>query len=199
MVTLMHFDQTTSWQIREDLDYSLTLALYVRDAAGLTPYVAVEQDIPPLLPVVPAQRHDIDLGVAAREWPQWWVRALQRPVEPPLLPEGPGWDELDDLPVVRRLAEQQHRHYWTWMGAAKAEEIRRARSDQAMHLTRFVNAFEARLSRPVRPFRLHLRVLPVDAAAGWVLDEQQVLVTSRLLDDPVALEQVLGPVVSVLA
>ncbi|NAZ84086.1 hypothetical protein GTR02_19960 [Kineococcus sp. R8] len=199
-----------SWQIRENLDRHLATALYVRDAAGLRPFVVGEPDVGDLWPEVTVGA-DADaaaeLSRAVSEWPQWWARALHGPpVGPsdaePLPPGPPDWRGLEDLPAVRALAERHHRDAARWVDAARAEvqvgRLARGGRDP-LHLTHFVNGFEQRLGRPVRPFALHLRLLPLAEPVGWVLDGQQVLVSTRLLLDPGAVERFLDPVVAALA
>ena len=163
---------------------------------------------------------EVDLGQAVREWPIWWARSLQQvpPEAPPATadealrmgpPSPPHWHGLQDLPAVRALAQRHHRDFWRWLNTVEHDEIerhhgsRRGRrggsSSDPLHLTRFVNAYEHRLGRPVRPFTLRLRLLPLQQPAGWVLDERQVLLSTALRGDAPALEELLEPVVSALA
>ncbi|WP_432485829.1 hypothetical protein, partial [Kineococcus esterisolvens] len=157
---------------------------------------------------------DVDLSQAVREWPIWWARALhQVPLtQPPTTPEElreaappapPDWHGLQDLPAMRTLAERHHHDIRHWLREIKHNEIERCRgrrgSSDPLHLTHFVNAYAQRLGRRVRPFTLHLRLLPLQQPAGWVLDEQQVLLSTALREDADALERLLEPVVSALA
>lgn len=105
---------------------------------------------------------------------------------------------MDDLPVVRDLGERLHDDFWQWLRPVTRHELEQARPD-GLHLTRFVNGLETELRRPARPFRLRVRVIPVGGATGWVIDENQVLVTPGLRDDATALTRFLRPVVSALA
>ncbi|WP_337063411.1 hypothetical protein [Kineococcus sp. G2] len=157
---------------------------------------------------------DVDLSQAVREWPIWWARALHQvpPTQPPTTPEElreaappapPDWHGLQDLPAMRTLAERHHHDIRHWLREIKHNEIERCRgrrgSSDPLHLTRFVNAYAPRLRRRVRPFTLHLRLLPLQQPAGWVLNEQQVLLSTALREDADALERLLEPVVSALA
>ncbi|WP_380159298.1 hypothetical protein [Kineococcus sp. R86509] len=216
----MHFAGTMSWQIREGIDHNLAMALYVRDAAGLEPYVVTEPDVSVLDPPVPTHvatgggdssaQAMTDLRLAVREWPTWWTRALQQvsattPQEaqeagPPAPPE---WRGLQDLPTMRALAQLHHPDFWRWLDAPKHTERERQRGQHGgsdpLHLTHLVNGYERRLGRPVRPFTLHLRLLPLQQSVGWVLDEQQILLSTRLREDAAAMERLLEPVILALA
>ena len=214
----MHFAGTMSWQISAGIDQNLAMALYVRDAAGLEPYVVTEPDVGVLDPAVHATTDSdtssdhavVDLRLAVREWPTWWARALQqvpatniREAQDAGPPAPPEWLGLQDLPAMRALAQRHHHDFWRWLDVAEhiqGERQRgpRGRSDR-LHLTHLVNGYERRLGRAVRPFTLHLRLLPLSQPLGWVLDEQQVVLSTRLREDTPALERFLEPVISALA
>lgn len=238
---VVHVAGTRGWQIGEGIASHLAMALYVRDAAGLSPYVLTEPDVGALHPPVPAPPPEpahaadgfqeavgdvhvgagIDLRLAAREWPIWWARALQQapPETAPVTPEemlqaappaAPDWHGLEDLATMRALAQEHHDDFWRWLDEVTQEEIshhrvprglrgRRRGGSDPLDLTRFVNGYERRLGRAVRPFTLHLRLLPLAEPVGWVLDEHQVLLSTRLREDAPALERLLAPVIAALA
>lgn len=151
-----------SWRVAQGLDYSLALVLYVRDTLDLRPRLLLPQDVAPLEPaVVPMPRDVLDRvdAAAVTELTSWWTKALKHPSNPPLLPDTPGWAGMDDLPVARDLAQRFHVDFWEWLRPAKAHELEQAQSD-GLQLTRFVNGLEKELGRPVRPFRLSIRVIP---------------------------------------
>jgi len=174
------------------------MVLYLRDAAGLGRYVLPEPDLPPLEPVVPPRRHDVDLRLAIREWERWWTRTVRSPRSMPP-PRPPEWVELADLPAMRALAEQHVEDFWIWMGTVRNAELERQQSGDSLHLTHFVNGFEEKLGRPVRPFVLTMTELPLAGAGGWVLDPNHVLISTQLSDDASALRTFLQPVVQALA
>ena len=189
------------WQIGQDLDYALALVLFVRDAIDLQSRLTLPQDVAPLEPAVLLEPRDVRDGLgeaAVEELHRWWTVAIRQPAESPLLPGLPGWDGMDGLPDARNLAERLQVDFWQWLQPAKEHELQQARSDR-LHLTHFVNGLETELGRPVRPFRLRIRVIPVGGATGWILDEHEVLVTPGLRDDATALTCFLRPVVSALA
>ncbi|MCI3927395.1 hypothetical protein MO973_45210 [Paenibacillus sp. TRM 82003] len=121
-------------------------------------------------------------------------------------PSPPHWRGLQDSPAMRDLAQRHHRDFWHWLNDIKLDQSaqhrsghdRSSASHERLDLTRFVNAYEHRLGRRVRPFTLHLRLLPLQQPAGWVLDEHQVLLSTTLREDTPALKQLLEPVVSAL-
>ncbi|MFD0485397.1 hypothetical protein ACFQ46_22620 [Kineococcus sp. GCM10028916] len=215
----MHRAGTISWQIREGIDKHLAMALYIRDAAGLDPYVVTEPDVGALHPTVLSQPTDqtgasvdatLDLRAAVQQWPTWWARALQQvpattveEAQEAAPPSPPEWHGVHDLPAVRALVQRHHRDFWSWLDTADQGELDRYRgqrgSGDPLHLTRFVNAHEHQLKRPARPFTLHLRLLPLQQPVGWVLDEQQVVLSTGLREDARALEQLLAPVIAGLA
>jgi hypothetical protein len=215
----MHLAGTMSWQIHEGIDQHLAMALYVRDIAGLDPYVVTEPDVGALHPAVsppPIERGGggadaaFDLRAAVQQWPTWWARALQQvpattveEAQEAAPPSPPQWRGVENLPAVRALVQRYHRDFWRWLDTVDHEEPERHRgrrgSSDPLHLTRFVNAYQHRLGRPVRPFTLHLRLLPLQQPVGWVLDEQQVVLSTGLREDARALEQLLAPVIAVLA
>lgn len=195
----MHIRGSVSWDIRRGVDHGLARALYVRDAVGLAPYVAVLPDIPSMHPAVTRTQQAVDLRSAVQQWPQWWDRELARREQPPDSPPRPEEANIDDLPTVQGLAEVLHRDFWAWRNTVTRAEADRATSEDPVHLVGLVNSFERRLCRPVRPFRLNLREVPVLEPLGWVLDEESVLVTTGLTNDPRATEEFLEPVIAALA
>lgn len=206
------------WSISEGIDENLAMALYVRDAAGLEPYVVTEPDVGVLYPHLHAAtdgddegaQAEVDLRLAVREWPTWWSRALQQvpattlqEVRDSLPSAPPEWRGLQDLPAMRALAQHYYGGFRRWLdtpGQTEGERYRgwRGGSDP-LALTTLVNGYERRLGRPVRPFSLRLRLLPVSQPVGWVLDEQQVMLSTGLREDAPALERLLAPVLAALA
>lgn len=186
----MHLRGTVSWEVREDLAVAPLLALYVRDAAGLTPYVVGDPDVGPLQPA--PQRAEEVSAAAVHEWPLWWHRALTEPVRP---------DEADlaDLPALRPLVQRHLRAFSRWHADREREWADRFRHGDPLRVTHWVNGFERRLGRPVRPFRLTVRLLPVAEPVGWVLAGDDVLVSTALRRDARAYEEFLTPVVDALA
>jgi hypothetical protein len=100
---------------------------------------------------------------------------------------------------VRALAERHHRACWRWIDDRKREQADRFRQDDPLHVTRWVNGYERRLGRPVRPFRLTVRLLPLTESVGWVLSRDDVLVSTALRRDARAFEEFFAPVVDALA
>lgn len=170
------------------------LAFYVRDLAGIGPFVL--PDLPPLVPKVEEQlRPPTNRGRATAEWERWW-----RSIDDELLgllpaPRPPQWHGLEAAPTLRGLLEEHFNEACSWVRAAQVD----AHRPGSLHLTHFVNGFEQRLARPVRPFLLRMTEVPVNGAQGWILTDTHVLVSSLLLRDEPALEAFLDPVVQRLA
>lgn len=185
----VHRRGTTSWEVREDFAVAPLLALYVRDAAGLAPYVVGDPDVGPLQPA--PRRVDEVSAAAVREWPIWWHRALTEPVRPDT-------SDLADLHAVRPLVQRHLRAFSRWH-ADREREWADEHSRRPPDLTRWINGYEGRLGRPVRPFRLTVRLLPLAEPVGWVLSGDDVLVSTRLQADGAAFRAFLAPVVDAMA
>lgn len=197
----VHLRGTASWEVREDFDRGLLLALYVRDAEGLTPFVVSEPAVgePEVgaLDPAPDTTTAAPSSAAVREWGIWWHRALTEPPQVP--PSPPDWNGLEHLPTVRVLAERHHRKFWGWIDDRTREQADSRRKGDPVDLTRWVNGYERRLGRPVRPFQLGVRLLPLAEPVGWVLAGDEVLVSTALRRDARAYEEFLTPVVDALA
>ncbi|NHC15953.1 hypothetical protein [Motilibacter deserti] len=170
------------------------MALYLRDLAGVGPYVL--PDLPPLVPPVECAGDELDLGAAIREWERWWASMDVRLPGLLPMPRPPDWGGLEDAPTLRALLERRFPEAEAWVQGAKAAAAGRRRS---LHLTHFVNGFEQRLGRPVRPFRLWVGEVPVRGSAGWTLDDGHVLVSSELATDESELEAFLAPLIQAVA
>ena len=93
-----------SWRFMEDDAQFLHLALFVRDAAGLT--VARSDDIPPRLagelPYHGEALTGAGRGAAAGQWVTWWYRLLAQAVREALRGNAPDGDQ-DPLARVRAV------------------------------------------------------------------------------------------------
>ncbi|WP_328291540.1 hypothetical protein OG218_02060 [Kineococcus sp. NBC_00420] len=197
-MVVMHMAGVPSWQIKSGFDGPLTLALYVRDAAGLGRYASAQPDLPPLQPSVAVQPVGVDLGEAIRQWERWWPRALAERSDDAAPFGPPRWPGLEDLPVLQALVEQHFEDFTRWSRQVQLAEQARAENG-SLGLVHFVNSYEGTLGRPLRPFSLNLREVPVEGSAGWVLEPGVVVVSSALLDDERSLEAFLRPVIDSLA
>ncbi|MBP2474579.1 hypothetical protein JOF53_003451 [Crossiella equi] len=169
-----------SWTVSISEDRALSQALFLRDALALC---AAEDPFPlvePSVPVIGANR--VDRAAAEREWVVWLEELLyrQRRTE-------------RDRPVLSEAAR-------TLAGAFQAWQ--RSRCEGAAgegRVTEFVRAFEARLGRPARPFRLDITVAPVAGRFWWQRGSADLLVSPGLLADAKAFEIEFDPVVRALA
>lgn len=173
-----------SWTVSISEDSALNSALFVRDALALSapedPFPLVE----PSVPVIGANR--VDRVAAEREWVAWLDELLygQRrgARDRPVLTEAA-------LDLVEPLREWQRERLDGLAGPRYG----------GLFITDFVNSFERRLGRPVRPFGLTITVAPVRGRFFWQRGSADLLASPALLDDPKAFEIEFDPIVRALA
>ncbi|WHT20397.1 hypothetical protein N8J89_04835 [Crossiella sp. CA-258035] len=173
-----------TWTVSISEDSALSGALFVRDALALS---APEDPFPlaePSVPVIGANR--VDRDAAEREWVAWLDELLygQR-------------RSARDRPVLTAAALELVEPLREW------ERQRRSGDDGprygGLFITEFVNSFEDRLGRPVRPFGLTITVVPVRGRFFWQRGSADLLASRSLLEDPKAFEIEFDPVVRALA
>jgi hypothetical protein len=219
----MQLAGTTSWRMATDEPQSLLMALYVRDASGLSPQV--DPDIPSLEPGVPFREKPSPVDrVASAQWGDWWQQ---------LLDGGGFWPDHKSPPDVSRLRadpELQRIFYWpsrylppdfvglsgtpelqalvrrhyeaarVWSDARKHEFVALSTARQRVSLeSEVVRTVERDLGRAARPFAFDLRVLPVASVRAWHLSPDRALVTRALFRDRAAYGKWLRPIVLELA
>lgn len=166
-----------NWQLSVDMPSCALVALYVRDATGLT--YDGKLALPPLEPAVPRVALDPrDQAAASREWAEAWQEMLNAGMRDPM-------GRLEQPSANRPLP----RLVETVLPAARAWSARRRgehaeRSVNGSHCeAQAVRDFGRRLYRPIRPFQLRITELPVASATGWRLNDQHSLVSTRLRCD----------------
>lgn len=191
------------WQFGVGEPQHLVLALYVRDAAGLTP--AIDPVIPPLRPAVAARPELVQEGERAAvtgQWESWWQHlwSIEDVARTSLLPE-----HVPD--VGKHALHQVVQALWSdaqeYCAARKQEHIAYRRTMRLPHQTPeasvLATATRRRGLRRRRPVRLRVSELPVATAQGWHRRPGHVVVTRPLHHDVEAYQRWLRPVVEQLA
>jgi hypothetical protein len=219
----MQLAGTTSWRMATDEPQSLLMALYVRDATGLSPQV--DPDIPSLEPGVPVREKPSPVDrVASAQWGDWWQQLLDGGGFWPDHKSPPDMSRLRDDPDLQRIfywpsrylppdfvglsgtPELQalvRRHYEAarvWSDARKHEFVALSTARQRVSLeSEVVRTAERDLGRTARPFVFDLRVLPVASVQAWRLSPGRALVTRALFRDRAAYGKWLLPIIEELA
>jgi hypothetical protein len=219
----MQLAGTTSWRMATDEPQSLLMALYVRDATGLSPQV--DRDIPSLEPGVPVREKPSPVDrVASAQWGDWWQQLLDGGGFWPDHKSPPDMSRLRDDPDLQRIfywpsrylppdfvglsgtPELQalvRRHYEAarvWSDARKHEFVALSTARQRVSLeSEVVRTAERDLGRTTRPFVFDLRVLPVASVQAWRLSPGRALVTRALFRDRAAYGKWLLPIIEELA
>ena len=193
----------SSWQIGEDLSWSLTVALYIRDVlklAATEPFF-----IPPLARRVaehiPVTGPELDI-VIADEWSAWFSDLL---ADPRAIPRGGSIDyfslELRD-PAFGDMAA---RYFDEAVVAADLSHDRHFKhfhnniKTEGAYLAKLVRSIEKELGHKAAPFELNLKILPVEGFWLHRVAPQQVLVSEAARNDPDHLRRLLGPIIRELA
>lgn len=192
-----------SWQVAEDLSWSLTVALYIREVLKLP---ATEPFfIPPLVPSVaeniPVTGPELDM-VLADEWSAWFTGLL---ADPRAIPRGggSGYFSLEDRATGFRGMVQQS----FAAASAAASDAHDAYSTyfhahiktHGLALTHLVSSIEKELGHKAAAFVLNLKILPVEGVWLHRLGPQVVLLSEPARNDPGHLHRLLGPVIRELA
>jgi hypothetical protein len=192
-----------SWQMGEDLSWPLTVALFIRDVLKLP--ATVPFFIPPLVPEVPEHipvtGPELDT-VLADEWAAWFSGLLADPLEIPrgapidyfsLAGRAPGFRDLagrhfgEAVAAADKVHEAYFKHFYANMKV------------QGPILTKLVRTLEKELGHKAAPFKLGLRILPVEGFWLHRTAPDQVLISEAARGNPEQLRRLLGPVITELA
>ncbi|CCB72030.1 hypothetical protein [Streptantibioticus cattleyicolor] len=181
-----------SWQIRIASPTTLVTGLYVRDAAGLRP-PRTGVDVPALAPEVPVLPGPAALATprTAELWARWWHAALHAP-------DGahPGFD-APELGALLSECGPAATEWTTARGREHAHAVTHGERRGAEG--RFARGVAVQLGRAMRPFDLHVILLPLAGAFALRYAAARVLVSHALRDDAAAYERWLVPVIEELA
>ncbi|ACV77347.1 hypothetical protein [Nakamurella multipartita] len=193
---------TERWKVVLVEPEALRIALYVRDAAGLTPHT--DPEIPPLdpswqwqpvwsrRPVEPAEprglrlltRREVDPAVAAHQWARWWEHLLDAgsaaidDLRPPHFPA------LLHVPDLRALVERHYHQACIWSDSLGGDpRIRHAHAAPGPGLNALIAELPTLLGRPPHDFSIRVSVIGVQSKQAWVLRPDHFLLTRRLTFD----------------
>ncbi len=194
----MYIAGSESCQISVDEPSTLIVALYIREAAGLTALTA--QEIPVLDPpstIWPAWAQRPSTGLVspadpfadtlnqeqcAREWARWWRHALA--VGPAAADDlrPPRFLAFASTPSLRTLLQIYHERANLWAESISSDpRVKRAHAAPKDGLDEL--AREAARAWGATPFRLRLTVIPVETEHAWQLAPDHILMTRHLIAD----------------
>jgi hypothetical protein len=195
----MRFAGSPSWVATEDVGIDLTVALYVRDAAGFD--TAAASVPPPLEPTVDPAEALARLAVRPPDWLAWWSELLWRRASAPspaaalndaVAAASGGLRALVDavLPAAHAWANDRKReHVNQFLGLPRAQRVA---------VTTIVRSVERELGRRVGPFQLRLVTLPVRGLWSRRIAAAELLLSGHLRADQVEFDRVLRPIVTAL-
>lgn len=199
--------RSKTWQVTEDSPTDVLIALYLRDAAGLTPtgvpsLPAIDSAVAPT-PLDRREHSPERLDVLRAEWTDWWHR-LTTPTPTPRLweLEPPHFSAFDGAPELRALLVDGFGPARRWAGArheefgdSSVERIRRGEHD----INSVVVACERVLGRKAEPFHLVLDVLPLAERGTWIIGPSRLVVSTSLRSDSGAFRETMAPIIHALA
>jgi hypothetical protein len=170
-----------SWLIQQGTSYLVDVALYVRDALALS--VTTEPDIPLLTPPVPVSvPAGVDRAAVAEQWPDWWADVLTAAEV--------GHYAGPVRPAVDAAVSAFEREFARYQGALHAEHV---------DIGGIVDATEAELGRPARPFRLTITELAVQGSLCHRITPEHVLMSTEFIRDAPSRDAALRRIVAGLA
>lgn len=196
-------EELPSWQMRQDLSWPLTVALYIRDALMLP--ATAPFFIPPLAPRVPehipVSGPEVDV-VLADEWEVWFSGLLADHLE---IPRG-GSISYFSLGDRAPLFGDMVGNYFEPAVAAADDAFEAHSKDfhanigfQGLAMAKLVKNSEKVPGHKAAPFELNLKLLPVEGKWMHQTGPSQVLMSMAARRDPGAMRRLLGPVIGELA
>lgn len=182
---------------------TMTLALWLRDASGMTP--ELDPAIPPLDPVVPvddklaalAGRH------ATAQWTGLWLGLWEGRLEDwfALRTLGPpGYELLGRSPELKALVEIGFPGAVRWANGHRPFVMRGGEpsSFAVREPAAVVKQLEGELGRQAREFDLDITVLPVAGRSFWLAPDGGVVVSANLVRDTRAFRALLYDVLTAI-
>jgi hypothetical protein len=179
-----------SWRISEDMGWSLTVALYVRDRLGL----ADESGVPPLAPAVASERGEQQWAEAWHAWFAGLVNAESPARRDPL--------EQVRYPEFRAMVGSLLDEASEWASQRKKEHIEefmRRRRAYPLLVNRIVDGVASTLGRKPVPFELRITMLPVEGFWAHRAAGDHLLVSEKTRSDPDRFRDVLEPILLEIA
>lgn len=178
---------------------ALTLALFVRDVAGLTP--PLDYLLPPLDPGVrfwpiwgvpaPAGWRErtlertrlVDPALAGREWVRWWGHLTADLPAAAQEFRGPAFAAYRRVPTIRTLLQRHYDEAGSWLEAVDADpRIKRDQATPRPGLAGLITDLACAGAVP-RPFKLRLSIVPLAGKHAWPLAPEHILITRNLVAD----------------
>lgn len=194
----MYIAGSESCQISVDEPSTLVIALYIREAAGLTGITAPEIPVldPPsniwpawaprpsngLIAVSDPFTGSLDREQTAHEWSRWWRHALA--VGPAAADDlrPPRFAAFAGTPSLRILLQLYHERANLWAESISSDpRVKRAHSAPKDGLEEL--AREAGLMWGAKQFRLRITVIPVETEHAWQLAPDHIMMTRHLIAD----------------
>jgi hypothetical protein len=181
-----------SWRVDENASSDVLVALYLRDALGVSDPSGLPRVLGTGLGPVPAADDRTTWG-----WTRWWVSvtAPDSGIRPFAEAGGEAFEALvrRHLDDARAWADVVHTAY----GTAQMERQFAGTLDDVVGEA--VRAWEADAGRPAHPFRLRIEVLPLTASGVWWIGEHAIAVDDLLREDLPAWRAALEPIIARLA
>lgn len=182
---------------------TMTLALWLRDASGMTP--ELDPAIPPLDPVVPVDETLAALAGprATAQWTGLWLGLWEGRLEDwfALQTLGPpGYELLARSPELKALVEAGFPGAVRWANGHRPSVVRGSEPSPfaARESVAVVKQLESELGRQAREFDLDITVLPLAGRSFWLLPDGGVVVTANLVRDTRAFRALLYDVLAAI-
>jgi hypothetical protein len=202
----MHHAAGPGWRITMDTSGPLSIALFVRDAAGLDG--AGHPALSHVAPKIRSSDHSHLIaevgGVSAlkTEWEAWWDQLLKAhpKMSPDLAP--PGFRAFSNSPALRRLLQAHFGAALTWARERRGEYAALEAEREALgspHL--LADMVEDRLlavGRACQNFNLTIIELPLAQPRAWYLEPDRIIMSRELLSQPQLFRSYVQPVVELL-
>lgn len=197
---MMRFAQGSGWQMGMDASWSLSVALYVRDALALPatrPFF-----VPPMVPQIPEQiavSGPLTDVVLADEWAHWFAELVRT---------RSGIRSLDELLLEERHPDFQASVQRCFLAAQSAAELFKVAYHDELMLSGkkhsaipslLVRRLEKELGHRAAPFDLEVKVVPVQGEWLHRPSPKLVLMSNAVQFSPDAQYRLLGPVLRELA
>lgn len=202
----MHHTGGPGWRITVDTSPMMTLAVYLRDTAGLhgagTPAVSTAD---PAVPRTnPGQLVQSVGGSEAlrRQWEYWWsLLARGRPDAVTALTP-PAFNEFEQSPALRRLLGAHFGAALSWARERKQEYAQLSAGYEAQGrrglLADLVEDRQMELGRSPRSFSLTMIELPLSEPRAWYIEPHRLILSQSLLADEEQFRSYVQPIVEFL-
>lgn len=181
-----------TWRADENSSRDVLVALYLRDALGVTDPSGLPRVLGTGLPTAPPADDRTTWA-----WTRWWVSITEPDsgIRPFAEVGGEAFEAL-----VRRHLDDARAWASVVHDAYETERLERAVEGTLDDtLAEVVTAWEAGAGRSAHPFRLRIEVVPLTASGVWWIGESAIAVDELLRDDLPSWRAALEPIVARLA